>query len=360
MQSFISMNDFNKNQLLEILDFAKKLEDNPNSNLINNKIIASLFFEPSTRTRLSFTSAGYRIGGKLLGFDSPDATSVQKGESLRDTIIMNAAYSDLIIMRHPKDGSAKFASDFSHVPIINAGDGTNEHPSQTLLDLFTIKDELKSLENLKVAFIGDLKYGRTVHSLAKALSLFNCEFYFVANKNIQIPDYILKILKEKKLKYHILDNYKEIISEIDVMYMTRVQKERFENPEIYKKVKNDFIINKNSILGCKDSMIILHPLPRVNEINLDLDKTVNAKYFKQAANGVPIRMAMIALALDKIQLSQNNLKDFSESKNKEILISKNESILCVNERCITQTETTENKIIENNKEKFCYYCNRKI
>lgn len=356
MQNFISMNDFNKNQLLEILDFAKKLEENSNSNLIKNRVIASLFFEPSTRTRLSFTSAAYRIGGNVLGFDSPDATSVQKGESLRDTIIMNAAYSDLIIMRHPKDGSAKFASDFSTVPVINAGDGTNEHPSQTLLDLFTIKDEFKNFENLKIAFVGDLKYGRTVHSLTKALALFNCEFYFVANENIQIPEYILDVLKEKNIKYHILSNYKEIISEIDVMYMTRIQKERFEDPKIYEKIKNDFIINKSSISSCKNSMIILHPLPRVNEIDIDLDETVHAKYFKQAANGVPTRMAMIALALNELKLSNQTY----EKENKDIEISKNSSVLCINERCITHAETTENKILEKNQEKFCYYCNRKI
>lgn len=360
MQNFISMNDFNKKQLLEILDFAKELKENQNSTFIQNKIVASLFFEPSTRTRLSFTSAAYRIGGNVLGFDSPDATSIQKGESLRDTIIMNASYSDLIVMRHPKEGSARFASDFSTVPVINAGDGANEHPSQTLLDLFTIKEELGSLENLKIAFIGDLKNGRTVHSLTKALAHFNCEFYFVSNERIQIPDYILDSLKEKKIKYHILNNYKEIISQIDVIYMTRIQKERFENLEIYEAFKNDFIINKESIKGCKNSMIILHPLPRVNEIDTDLDTTIHAKYFKQAANGVPTRMAIIALALNKLKLSDENLNLDFHLSNPNITISKNSSILCTNVKCITHSETTENKIIENNKEKFCYYCNRKI
>ena len=354
MKSFISIKEFTKDEILEILKRAKELKENPNPELIKDKIAATLFFEPSTRTRLSFTSASFRIGAKVLGFDSPSATSLKKGESLRDTIKMTEGYADVIIMRHLRDGAAKFADDVACVPVINAGDGANEHPSQTLLDLFTIQEEQGRIDNITTAFVGDLKYGRTVHSLAKALSKFECKkFYFVAPDELQITQEILDELDEKGIEYELVNDYKDILKEVDVLYMTRIQRERFEVPELYEKLKNVYIISKDTIVGkCKENMIILHPLPRVNEINIDLDETKHALYFKQAKNGVPIREAMIGIALDKLKL---NYKD--KAKNE---IIKSEKQVCNNHNCITKFEETDNKIEIKNGKKFCYYCGREI
>ncbi|MGL4998759.1 MAG: aspartate carbamoyltransferase [Cetobacterium sp.] len=352
MRNFISMKDFTKEDILEVLRVAKELE-NKNEELLSKKIIGSLFFEPSTRTRLSFTSAAYRLGAKVLGFDSPDSSSLKKGETLRDTIKMTEAYSDIIVMRHNRDGAARFASDISKVPVINAGDGSNEHPTQTLLDLYTIEKELGRIENKKIAFVGDLKNGRTVHSLTKALELFNCEFYFIAPEIIQIPQYIIRGMEKKGIKYHISSDYKAVLKEIDVLYMTRIQRERFENIEDYKKVAGTYIIDKESIVGkCKSEMIILHPLPRVDEIKIDLDDTKHAKYFEQAANGVPTRAAIFSIAL--------NLVEVSKSKVKKVDIKESEKIICKNERCITKFEETNNKYIVEKEHMYCYYCNRDI
>ena len=279
----IGIKEMSKKEIIEILDIAKKLNDLPEKKrikIMSNKIVTSIFFEPSTRTRLSFTSAAYKLGCHVLGFDNPNMSSVVKGESLRDTIIMVSAYSDVIVMRHYIDGAAKFAEEITDIPIINAGDGSNEHPSQTLLDLYTIREELGNLENKKIAFVGDLKYGRTVHSLTKALKMFNGEFYFIAPNSIQIPDYILKELDGAKTKYHIHNNYKDILKEIDCLYMTRIQRERFEDIEEYEKVKNVFSISKKYIEEkCKEDMIIMHPLPRVDEINIDLDENEICEIF---------------------------------------------------------------------------------
>ena len=297
MKSFISIKEFTKDEILEILKRAKELKENPNPELIKDKIAATLFFEPSTRTRLSFTSASFRIGAKVLGFDSPSATSLKKGESLRDTIRMTEGYADVIIMRHLRDGAAKFADDVACVPVINAGDGANEHPSQTLLDLFTIQEEQGRIDNITTAFVGDLKYGRTVHSLARALSKFEGQkFYFVAPEEIQIPEEITHELDVKGIEYKLVSDYKEILKEVDVLYMTRIQKERFEDEALYERMKGVYVISKDTIVGkCKENMIILHPLPRVDEIDIDLDDTKHALYFKQAKNGVPVREAMIGL-----------------------------------------------------------------
>lgn len=352
MRDFISMKDFTKEDILEVLRVAKELE-NKNEELLKNKIVGSLFFEPSTRTRLSFTSAAYRLGAKVLGFDSPDATSLKKGETLRDTIKMTEAYSDVIVMRHNRDGAARFAADISRVPLLNAGDGANEHPSQTMLDLYTIQKELGSIEGKKVAFVGDLKYGRTVHSLTKALEMFNCEFYFIAPEVIQIPEYITRGLDKKGIKYHIISDYKEVLKEIDVLYMTRIQKERFDKIEDYEKVAGVYVIDKENIVGkCKDEMIILHPLPRVDEIKIDLDDTKHAKYFEQAANGVPAREAIFSIALGLVEVTK------SEMLQKDI--RKSEEIVCVNEKCITKFEETDNKYVVDKDHKYCYYCNRDI
>lgn len=297
-KDIISMRDLSKDEILHILNTAKELEENPNPDLLRGKVVSTLFFEPSTRTRLSFWSAAQRLGAQVLGFDSPDGTSQKKGETLKDTIRMAAAYSDVIVMRHPNDGAARLAAEVSDVPVLNAGDGSNQHPSQTLLDLYTISKEFDSLEDKKIAFVGDLKYGRTVHSLAKAMSHFNATMYFVAPDSLQMPEYILADLKKAGIEYELYENYEEVLDKIDIFYMTRIQRERFPDEDEYEKVKGVYIIKKDDIVGkCKDDMIILHPLPRVDEIDEDLDDTKHALYFKQAANGVPTRQAMLSLAM---------------------------------------------------------------
>lgn len=298
-KDIISMRDMSKEEILHILKVSDEIESDKNKGeLLKGKIVSTLFFEPSTRTRLSFQSAAQRLGAQVLGFDSPDGTSVKKGETLSDTIKMAESYSDLIVMRHPLDGAAKLAADVSKVPVLNAGDGVNQHPSQTLLDLYTIKKEKKTLYNLKIAFVGDLKYGRTVHSLVKAVSHFNPKIYFISPEILRIPEYILDDLDKLNIEYEVLDDFRECLGEIDVFYMTRVQKERFPDEEEYEKVKGVYVISKENILGnCKEDMIILHPLPRVDEINTNLDDTKHAVYFKQAKNGVPVREAMMLIAL---------------------------------------------------------------
>ncbi len=357
MKNFISIKELSKEEIIEVLDVTKEL-DNTDSNkrrkIMDGMIMASIFFEPSTRTRLSFTSAAYKMGCKELGLDNPDKSSIKKGESLRDTIIMVSSYSDIIVIRHNIDGAAKFAEEVTNRPIINAGDGSNEHPSQTLLDLYTLREELSAIENKKIAFVGDTKYGRTVHSLSKALMMFNWQFYFISPNIIQIPNYILKEMDQAKIKYKKLSSYEEILKEVDCLYMTRIQMERFEDANEYEKVKHAFNISKASILGkCKDDMIIMHPLPRVDEINIDLDNTKYAKYFIQARNGVPTRMAMMALASGVIE---------SKYKRKEIPyeIKENNKIVCTNSKCITHFEQTKNKVIKKEYGDFCYYCNREI
>ena len=298
-KDIISMRDLSKEEILHILKISEEVEKDENKGeLLKGKIISTLFFEPSTRTRLSFQSAAQRLGAQVLGFDSPDGSSVKKGETLSDTIKMAESYSDLIVVRHPLDGSARVAAEASKVPVLNAGDGVNQHPSQTLLDLYTILKEKKTLNNLKIAFVGDLKYGRTVHSLVKAISHFNPKIYFIAPEILRIPESILDDLTELGIEYEILEDFRECLADIDVFYMTRVQRERFPDEEEYEKVKGIYIISKENIIGkCKDDMIILHPLPRVDEINTDLDDTKHALYFKQAKNGVPVRQAMMLIAL---------------------------------------------------------------
>ena len=354
MKSFISIREFTREEILEILKRAKELKETPNVELIKDKIAATLFFEPSTRTRLSFTSASFRIGAKVLGFDSPSATSLKKGESLRDTIKMTEGYADVIIMRHLRDGAARFADDVACVPIINAGDGANEHPSQTLLDLFTIQEEQGRIDNITTAFVGDLKYGRTVHSLARALSKFDGQkLYFVAPEEIQIPEEITHELDLKGIKYELVADYKDILKEVDVLYMTRIQQERFEDPELYEKMKGVYVISKDTIVGkCKDNMIILHPLPRVDEIDIDLDDTKHALYFKQAKNGVPVREAMIGTALGKLDIN------YKEKEQNEVI--KNKERVCTNNNCISAFEKTDNKVEIINGKKYCYYCGREI
>ena len=305
MKDIISMNDISKEEILEILEIAKKIEktsEEEKLNFLKGKIIATLFFEPSTRTKMSFESAAFRLGAQVLQLPPLELSSVKKGESFSDTIKMVESYSDVIVVRHPNDGAARLASITSQKPVLNAGDGSNQHPSQTLLDLYTIKDEKGTLNNLSIAFVGDLKYGRTVHSLVKALTHFNPVIYFVAPKILQMPSYLIDDLDKNNIKYEILEDFRDCLDKIDVFYMTRIQKERFPDIEDYEKLKGVYVINKKNILGkCKEDMIILHPLPRVDEISTDLDDTKHALYFKQAKNGIPIRQAMMMKVLDKVK-----------------------------------------------------------
>ena len=305
MKDIIPMNDMSKEEILEILEVAEKIEktsEEEKLNFLKGKIIATLFFEPSTRTKMSFESAAFRLGAQVLQLPPLELSSVKKGESFSDTIKMVESYSDVIVVRHPNDGAARLASTTSQKPVLNAGDGSNQHPSQTLLDLYTIKDEKGTLNNLSIAFVGDLKYGRTVHSLVKALTHFNPVIYFVAPKILQMPSYLIDDLDKNNIKYEILEDFRDCLDKIDVFYMTRIQKERFPDIEDYEKVKGVYVINKKNILGkCKEDMIILHPLPRVDEISTDLDDTKHALYFKQAKNGIPIRQAMMMKVLDKVK-----------------------------------------------------------
>ena len=305
MKDIISMNDMSKEEILEILEIAEKIENSSEEeklNFLTGKIIATLFFEPSTRTKMSFESAAFRLGAQVLQLPPLEQSSVKKGESFSDTIRMVESYSDVIVVRHPNDGAARLASTTSNKPVINAGDGSNQHPSQTLLDLYTIKEEKGTLSNLSIAFVGDLKYGRTVHSLVKALTHFNPTIYFVSPKILQMPTYLIDDLDKNNIKYEILEDFRDCLDKIDVFYMTRIQKERFPDVEDYQKVKGVYVINKENILGkCKEDMIILHPLPRVDEISTDLDETKHALYFKQAKNGIPVRQAMMMKVLDKVK-----------------------------------------------------------
>jgi aspartate carbamoyltransferase catalytic subunit len=296
-RSLVSINDYSREEYLKILDLAGEFEKNPRQNLMQGYVVATLFFEPSTRTRLSFESAVNHLGGKVLGFSDSSTTSATKGETLRDTIRTVSNYVDLIVMRHPLEGSARFASEVSRVPVINAGDGANQHPSQTLLDLYSIRKTQGRLENLSVFLVGDLKYGRTVHSLLMAMSGFNTTFHFISPDELKMPDEYKLYLKNLGLTYHEHKDFTDIISEADIIYMTRVQKERFSDPIEYERTKNAYILRSTMLKSVKENMKILHPLPRVNEIHLDVDLSRQAYYFTQTLNGVFVRQAIIASIL---------------------------------------------------------------
>ncbi len=296
-KSLVSITDYSKDECLKILELAKYFEINPNSELLKGKVIATLFFEPSTRTRLSFESAINRLGGRVIGFSDVHSSSVTKGESLKDTIKMVTQYVDLIVMRHPTEGAARYASEIASVPVINAGDGSNQHPTQTLLDLFSIIKTQGTLENLNLFMIGDLKYGRTVHSLLMAMSHFNPVFFFISPEELKMPKEYLLLLIQNNIKYYEYREFLPIISQADIIYMTRVQKERFSDPMEYEKTKNAYLLKNNMLDKTKDNMKILHPLPRVNEISQDVDDNPKAYYFTQALNGVYVRQAIIASIL---------------------------------------------------------------
>lgn len=294
----ISIADLSPDELLLLLNTALQLKQHPRHDLLEGKLIASCFFEPSTRTRLSFETAVQRLGGKVIGFADGGNTSAKKGETLADTARIISSYADAIIQRHHKDGSARILSEFSSVPVINAGDGTNQHPSQTLLDLVTIYETQGTLNHLKIAMCGDLKYGRTVHSLAQALKNFGCEFAFISPNNLAMPDYITEELDESGCKWQILPDLESAIAWADILYMTRVQRERFDAEE-FAKIQGKFNLYADMLQHAKSNLRVLHPLPRVDEIHPDVDKTPHAYYFEQATNGVYARMAILALLLNE-------------------------------------------------------------
>jgi aspartate carbamoyltransferase catalytic subunit len=296
-QDIISIADLTRSDLELILQTANSLKRNPQPDLLKNKVIASCFFEASTRTRLSFETAVQRLGGSVIGFDSGGNTSLaQKGETLADSVKVISSYADAFFMRHPQEGAARLASEFTNIPVINGGDGANQHPTQTLLDLFTIYETQGTLDNLNIAFVGDLKYGRTVHSLAQALSLFNCKLFFIAPDALAMPDYILEELNDKSIGYSVHSSIEEVIDSLDILYMTRVQKERFDETE-YQHIKSAFLLNAAMLSGVRDNLKVLHPLPRIDEIDKDVDDTPYAYYFEQAQNGVYARQALLALLL---------------------------------------------------------------
>ena len=297
--------DLSVDELDEIFTLAHQIIANPNefSNCCNGKILATLFYEPSTRTRFSFEAAMMRLGGKILGFSEPNSSSAAKGETLADTIKMVSIYSDIIAMRHPKEGSAKVASMYSDVPVINAGDGGHHHPTQTLTDLLTIKSLKGTLHNHVIGICGDLKYGRTVQSLITAMSRYeNIKFVLISPKELRIPQYIRQeVLDKNNIEYCEVEKIEEVIESLDILYMTRIQKERFFNEDEYLRLKDSYILDARKMDRAKKDMIVMHPLPRVNEIDIDVDKDVRAAYFKQAEFGMYVRMALIAKLLGVVE-----------------------------------------------------------
>jgi aspartate carbamoyltransferase catalytic subunit len=297
----LSIRDFSRADIQLVLRAAKKMVPvalgEKRSRSLEGKILATLFFEPSTRTRLSFESAMARLGGRALGFSGTEGTSVQKGETLVDTIRMVEAYSDAVVLRHPQEGAARLAAEFTEKPVINAGDGAGQHPTQTLLDLYTIWDEKGAIEGQTVALVGDLRYGRTVHSLTYALAELGAHLTFVSPPTLEMPHEILGHLKEQGISFRMAHQLHEVIRDADVLYVTRIQKERFPDPQEYEGVVGSYRIDADALRDAKRGLIVMHPLPRVMEIAPEVDRTKHAVYFKQAFNGVPVRMALLDLIL---------------------------------------------------------------
>lgn len=292
--------DFSVEELEEIFKFANQIISNPEkySHLCEGKLLATLFYEPSTRTRFSFEAAMLRLGGQVIGFSEPNSSSVAKGESVSDTIRTVGCYADIAVMRHPKEGAPKVASMYSPIPVINAGDGGHQHPTQTLTDLLTIKSIKGTLSNLTIGCCGDLKFGRTVHSLIKALSRYeNNKFLLICPDELKIPDYLKKEMLQKNIEFAEVEKIEDVIGELDILYMTRVQRERFFNEEDYIRLKDRYILDQEKMNKASEKMIVLHPLPRVNEISYEVDSDKRACYFKQAKYGMFVRMALIAKLL---------------------------------------------------------------
>ena len=310
---FVTIADLSKEKIMYLLEMAQEFKKYPNRELLKGKVVATLFFEPSTRTRLSFETAANRLGARVIGFSDAKASSVSKGDTLKDTVLMVSNYADVIVMRHYVEGAAQYASEVAPVPIVNAGDGAHMHPSQCLLDLYSIYKTQGTLDNLNIYLVGDLKYGRTVHSLITAMRHFNPTFHFVAPKELAMPDEYKIYCKEHGIKFvEHTDFNEDVIADADILYMTRVQKERFSDLMEYERVKNVYIL-KNSMLGkAKPNMKILHPLPRVNEIAYDVDDNPHAYYIQQAGNGLFAREAIfshvLGITLDEVKNDKTIIK----------------------------------------------------
>jgi len=301
MKHVISIQDFSVEEITEVLDRAEKMvaaaRGEVVSDFLKGKVLAAIFYEPSTRTRLSFETAMNRLGGGVVGFAGPEASSVVKGETLADTIRMVSGYADAVVLRHPREGAARLATEFSDVPILNAGDGAGQHPTQTMLDLFTIRTEMGRLEGLNISLVGDLRYGRTAHSLAIALAKFGNTINLVSPEGLEMPSEVVGYLKDTGRFGQACHLPEEVIAETDVLYVTRIQKERFPDPVEYEKVAGVYRVDPELVSQGPQDMIIMHPLPRVNEITTEVDSMPQAKYFVQAFNGVPVRMALLSMVI---------------------------------------------------------------
>ncbi len=297
-KSLVSIDDISRDEILQLLESARRFEENPNRRLLDGKVVATLFFEPSTRTRLSFETAVNRLGGRVIGFSDASTSSSAKGETLKDTIKMVSNYVDLIVMRHYLEGAARYATEVTDVPVINAGDGANQHPSQTMLDLYSIYKTQGKLEDLTITMVGDLKYGRTVHSLIQAMRYFNPTFHFVACEELRMPDEYKELCDRNGIRYtEHTDFSADVINSSDILYMTRVQRERFTDIMEYEKVKSLYTLRNAMLADAKDNLKVLHPLPRITEIDQDVDDNPKAYYFDQARNGLYARQAIICRAL---------------------------------------------------------------
>lgn len=294
----ISIKELSLAHIKQVLELAKRFKQQSLPKLLQDKIIANCFFEASTRTRMSFETAALRLGGQIIGFTSDDAISIKKGETLEDTMRMVAAYADLIVIRHPREGAARLAAEVSNKPVINAGDGANQHPTQTLLDLFSIQESQQRIDGLSIALVGDLKYGRTIHSLAQACEFFDVRLYLVSPESLCLPESMCDHLKKKGIRFSFHQNLEEVIPKVDILYMTRIQQERFSQSE-YQLVKDAYVLKPEHLKKAKSNLKILHPLPRVNEIDVSVDKLESAYYFIQAENGVYVRQALLTLLLNE-------------------------------------------------------------
>lgn len=318
-------------------------------NRCRGRIMATLFYEPSTRTQMSFQAAMLRLGGQIIGFDNPGNSSVAKGETLKDTVRIVSGYSDIVVIRHPQEGAAKAASMFSLCPVINAGDGGHLHPTQTLTDLVTLMTEKGTLSGLKIGVCGDLKYGRTVHSLIKAMCKFpGSSFYLIATPELQAPDYVREVMDDAGCAYQEALTLDECIGELDVLYMTRIQRERFATPEDYERNKGVYVLDEQKMARAKEKLTVLHPLPRVDEITVGIDQDPRAAYFRQAENGMYVRMALILRMLEGEAITASG---FGEEK----------PLVCVNPRCITHTERYLSHCFkQKGGTDVCSYCDARI
>ncbi|MCF0212939.1 MAG: aspartate carbamoyltransferase [Muribaculaceae bacterium] len=353
--SLVTIADLTKEQILEILEQARDFEANPNRKTLDGMVVATLFFEPSTRTRLSFETAVNRLGGRVIGFSDANTSSSSKGETLKDTIKMVSNYVDLIIMRHFLEGAAVHASEVTETPIINAGDGAHQHPTQTMLDLYSMLKTQGTLENLTITLVGDLKYGRTVHSMLQAMRHFHPTFRFVACNELRMPEEYLQFCRENNIPFTEHTEFsRDVIDSSDIIYMTRVQRERFADLDEYERVKDKYILNNAMLATARENLRILHPLPRVNEIDQDVDDNPKAYYFEQARNGLYVRQALISRALgitpSNAPRAEKQQREVSEGEHK-----------CSNPKCITNNQPVKTKFERlSDGQLACHFCSQTI